>query len=184
MPDELVLIGRVIKPHGIRGELAVDVLSDVDGRFAAGTDVTIGGREMRIVGSRPHQGRMLLRFAEVADRTQAESLRGRPVEAPPVTDADTGHYLVAELVGAPVIGPRGGVLGRVESVIELPDAAGYDLLEVRRQDGALWQLPAVDEYVEAVEDDAGVRLVLVDPPEGLVDDVDAEGPDTPSEPSR
>mgnify|MGYP002738602396 CR=1 FL=1 len=72
-------------------------------------------------------------------------------------------------------------LGVVSALIELPDAAGYDLLEVRREDGSTWLLPAVDDYVQVHEDDDGaLRLVIVDPPAGLIDDGDTEvAPPTP-----
>jgi 16S rRNA processing protein RimM len=168
---ELVTIGRVVKAHGIRGEVAVEVLSDVPGRFDAGLTVLVGGGSATIVSSRPHQGRMLVRFEGVADRTAAELLRGRLVEAEPVELGDSETYFAHELVGMPVVTDDGRSLGSVSALIELPEAAGYDLLEVRRDDGSTWLLPAVDEYVEVAPDEAGRdRLVLVDPPEGMIDD--------------
>ncbi len=169
MSDELVTIGRVVKPHGIRGELAVDVLTDIDGRFDAGVDVVVAGRPRRIAASRPHQGRVLLRFAGIDDRSDAEQLRGSLVQAVPLDTADTDRFFVHELVDAAVVDAAGTPLGAVTAVIELPAAAGYDLLEVRRDDGTTWFLPAVDEYVEALVDDGEVSLRVVDPPEGLLD---------------
>lgn len=166
----LVTIGRVVKAHGIRGEVAVNVLSDVPGRFDAGRTVVVGGRPTLITGSRPHQGRMLVLFDGVGDRTAAELLRGRLVEAEPVEVSDADTYFAHELVGMAVVTDGGEDLGTVDALIELPEAAGYDLLEVRRADGSTWLLPAVDVYVEVATDDQGRdRLVLVDPPEGLVD---------------
>jgi 16S rRNA processing protein RimM len=169
----LVVIGRVVKAHGIRGEVVVDVMSDVPGRFEPGVTVVLGGVATTIVSSRPHQGRLLVRFGDVADRTAAEQLRGRTVEAPRVDLDDTETYFVHELVGMAVVTADGRELGTVRTVVELPDAAGYDLLEVERGDGSTWLLPAVDDYVEVGEDDDGAELlVVVDPPAGLLDETD------------
>jgi 16S rRNA processing protein RimM len=167
--DELVAIGRVIKPHGIRGEVAVHVLSDVDGRFEPGATVQLGGTPTRIASSRPHQGRLLVRFEGVGDRSAAEPLRGRIIEAPPADLSGSDTYFVHELIGMAVVTPDGDHLGDVSDHVELPSSAGYDLLEVTREDGTTWLLPAVDEYVEVGELPDGTELlVVVDPPEGLV----------------
>lgn len=166
---QLVAIGRVTKPHGIRGEVAVDVLSDVPGRFDPGVEVVLAGRSATIASSRPHQGRMLVRFDHVHDRTSAELLRGAVIEAEAIDLDDQETYFAHELVGAAVLLDDRAVLGTVAALIELPAAAGYDLLEVRRDDGSTWLLPAVDDYVHVIEDEDGViRLVVVDPPAGLV----------------
>lgn len=169
MSEELVAIGRVVKPHGIRGEVSVLVLSDVEGRFEPGTTVSLAGVPTRIASSRPHQGRLLVRFEGIADRNAAEPLRGRIIEAPPADLDDADTYYVHELVGMAVVDPDGEHLGDVSDHIELPAAAGYDLLEVARDDGSTWLLPAVDEYVEVGELPDGTELLVVtDPPEGLV----------------
>lgn len=169
IPDEMVLIGRVIKPHGLRGEVVVDVRSDVPGRFDAGAEVMVGGRATTVATSRPHQGRLLVRFADVADRTAAESLRGFDVEAPPVELDESEWYFAHELVGMAVETEDGAVVGEVADVIELPAAAGYDLLEVDRPGRGRLLLPAADDLVVVEERDGGAALVVVDPPEGLLD---------------
>jgi 16S rRNA processing protein RimM len=171
-PD-LVLIGRVVKAHGIRGEVVVHPLSDVPDRFDTGTRVVLGGTPSTIASSRPHQGRLLVAFEGVTDRSAAELLCGRDIEAPRVDLDDTDTYFVHELVGMVVRSDAGEDLGTVVAAIELPGSAGYDLLEVRRPDGSVWLLPAVDDYVEVTEDDAGVEhLLVVDPPAGLIDGAD------------
>lgn len=158
-----------MKAHGIRGEVVVDVLSDVPGRFDAGATVVLAGNERTIVGSRPHQGRLLVRFEGVGDRTAAELLRGATLEAPPADVSDEETYYAHELVGMAVVDADGGDLGHVSALIELPEAAGYDLLEVTRADGTSWLLPAVDDYVEVADGpDGGECLRVVDPPEGLI----------------
>ncbi len=181
MQDGHVLIGRIIKPHGIRGEVVVDVLSDVDGRFAPGVEMTMSGRPPRPVTVqtvRPHQGRLLVRFDAVADRTEAETLRGRELTAEAIDLADEGQFFVSELLGLRVLGPDDVDHGVVIDLIEMPPVAGYDLLEVKREDGTTWMLPTADDLVDAEEverEDGTVAWILrlIDPPAGLVDDTEA-----------
>lgn len=200
-PD-LVTIGRVIKAHGIRGEVVVYLLSDVVDRFAPGTQVLLGGRPARIRTSRPHQGRQLVAFDGVTDRTGAERLRGLDIEVEPLDVDDHDTYFVHELVGLDVVSEDGRFLGTVSALIELPATAGYDLLEVRRADQSTWLLPAADGLVEVEEVDGPVtfgahaptssdsaagpalQLRVVNPPAGLIDDdalVVADG-DRPGDP--
>ncbi len=166
---ERVEVGRVIKPHGLRGEVVVYVTSEMDDRLEAGTPVWIDGVASTVATSRPHQGRPLVRFEHVHDRTAAELLRGALVEAAPLDPDELDAYLVSELIGIRVVDASGVDLGEVISHVEMPAVAGYDLLEVERPDGGRWLLPAADELVEAVEDADGLRLVARDLPEGLVD---------------
>jgi 16S rRNA processing protein RimM len=164
-----VEVGRVIKPHGLRGEVVVHVVSDVDDRFAPGVEVWVDGVASTIATSRPHQGRPLVRFAHVPDRTAAELLRGALIEAAPVDAVELDTYLVSELIGVHVLDADGALLGTVTGLVEMPAIAGYDLLEVAAPDGRSWLLPAADELVEAVEGADGLHLVMTELPEGLLD---------------
>ena len=170
---DLVLIGRVAKAHGIRGEIAIDMMSDLPDRFVPQARIHLGGVWRTIVTARPHQGRMLVTFADVTDRTTAETLRGQSVFGE-VVDAQAGeYYLVQELLDCPVYAEDGTHLGTVTDIVGLPAAAPYDLLEVARADGSVWLLPAVDDYVVVDEDADGRALRLVNAPEGLTDAPDA-----------
>jgi 16S rRNA processing protein RimM len=164
-----VEVGRVIKPHGLRGEVAVHLTSDVPDRLAAGTPVWVDGVASTVATSRDHQGRPLVRFAHVPDRTAAELLRGAVVEAAPVAAEELDTYLAGELIGVRVLDAGGLLLGTVSALIEMPAVAGYDLLEVTRPEGGTWLLPAADELVEAAEDDEGLHLVVGELPDGLLD---------------
>ena len=177
-------VGRVVKPHGLKGEVAVHLTTDrPEVRFAPGATVLVDGVERVVDTSRPHQGRWLVRFEGVTDRDGAEGLRGRALAGPPLDgDDDTDTFWVHELVGMTVVTEESEDLGDVVSVIELPDVAGYDLLEVEHPDGHTWTLPAADELVQAVEtEDGDVLLVVVDPPAGLWDDARREVVRSPGE---
>jgi 16S rRNA processing protein RimM len=169
-PPERVEVGRVVKAHGLRGEVAVYIDSDVPDRLAVGTRVWVAGRETTVATVRPHQGRELIRFAHVTDRTAAELLRGAKVEAAPLDPEDLDVYLVTELIGRPVRTAEGVALGLVTALVEMPPVAGYDLLEVTRADGTTWLLPAADELVEVIELGDGARELVVQAlPDGLVE---------------
>jgi len=77
----------------------------------------------------------------------------------------------------------GSDLGTVTALFELPEAAGYDLLEVTRDQGT-WLLPCADDLVEAVEDEDGDIVLVVDPPEGLLDGAAEVVRPDPSEPDQ
>ncbi len=169
MPSNWVTVGTVIKPHGLRGEVVVHALSDVDDRFAAGTPMRVGGRDTKVVASRPHQGRILVQFTLADDRTAAEQLRGARIEAEPIDTSAHETYFAHELVGMPVVDDEGADLGRVVALVELPASAEYDLLEVSRADGTVWLLPAVDDFVHVETIDGALGLRVIDPPAGLLD---------------
>lgn len=170
-PDDLVTVGSIVKPHGIRGEVVVAPLTDLtEERFAPGEHVRAGRRRLVVEASRPHQGRLLVAFEGIADRTDAERLRGLELTAERRDPQESDVYLASELTGMEVRSEHDDVLGTVQALIELPESAGYDLLEIVREDGTTWLLPAVDEYMTVEQGDGGEYLKLSNPPAGLVDD--------------
>jgi 16S rRNA processing protein RimM len=150
----LLEIGRVAKPHGLRGEVVVQMVSDRPDRLAPGALFEAGDRHLEVVEARPHQGRYLVRFAGVEDRNDAEKLRGLPLLAEAVDDPDA--LWVHELIGSRCVELDGTERGTVVSVIDNPAA---DLLEL--DTGALVPLSFL------VSHEAGV--VTIDPPAGLFD---------------
>lgn len=166
-------VGRVVKAHGITGEIAVEVRTDEpDRRFAAGAVLQAkhrdGSRRDLVVESvREHGGRLLLRLAGVNDRDAADALRGSlfvvdSAELPPITEPDT--YYDHQLEGLRVRTVTGEHLGTVTEVLHT--AAG-ELLAVARTGGGELLVPFVAAMVPSVSLADGV--VEVDPPEGLLD---------------
>lgn len=167
-----VVVGRVAKAHGIRGELSVDVRTDSpEQRFAVGSTLTLrhkdlGEATVTIAAARFHSGRLLVRFAEVPDRTAAERVRGGlllgdTADLPPTEDPD--EFYDHELEGLSAELTDGTVLGTVREVLHSP---GGELLSLD-VDGRDVLVPFVRAIVPVV-DVAGGRVV-VDPPEGLLD---------------
>ena len=169
-PDRLV-VGRVLRPHGIKGELSVEVLTDAPERFAAGAELGVGDpdgpeplRTAVVAASRRHQGRLLLCLEGVDDRDAADRYRGAWLSIP-VTEArplEAGEYWPHQLVGLAVVDHQGRERGRVADVV--PGAA-HDLLSVELPGGASVLVPAVAALV-TVELDAG--RVLVEAVPGLL----------------
>jgi 16S rRNA processing protein RimM len=169
-----LVVGRVGRPHGIRGELTVQVhTDDPDLRFAAGSVLATEPAErgpLTVSSSRWHSGRLLVRFAGYADRTTAEDLRGTllvmdSAEVGPTADPDEFHDY--ELIGLEVVTGAGDPVGVVTDVLH----QGQNLLVVRpapdHPDREEILVPFVATIVPEVDVKAG-RLVI-DPPPGLLD---------------
>ncbi|AHI00671.1 hypothetical protein KALB_7313 [Kutzneria albida DSM 43870] len=172
------MVGRVVKPHGIRGELVVDVRTDSpEERFAPGAVLLTRSREgvtgtVTIAAARPHAGRLLVVFDGVVGRDAAEAQRGLlllvdAAELAPTEDPD--EFYDHELEGLAVLTADGD---RVGEVIEVLHGPGGELLAVRREGGGELLVPFVREIVPTV-DVAGGRVVI-DPPEGLLDEAHAD----------
>ncbi|MCU0270181.1 MAG: ribosome maturation factor RimM [Acidimicrobiales bacterium] len=160
-------VGRVERPHGLRGEVLVRLVSDHPARLRPGSVLRAGGRMLTVGAARPHQQRWLVVLEGVGTREEADALRGVTLEAEPLDDPeDPGALWVHELVGATVVDRSGRVRGEVEALQANPAS---DLLVLR--DGALVPLVFVDGW-----DDDG-RLVI-DPPLGLLDDEPDDVPGT------
>jgi 16S rRNA processing protein RimM len=162
-PERLV-VGRIAKAHGIRGEVAVDVVSDEPARFAPGARVLAGDRTLRITTARAHGDRLLVRFDDIPDRTAAESLKGLeltiPAEEARALDGDWSFY-PHQLVGLAVTDESGNELGTMSRVEESPAS---DLWVVRSH-GRDVLVPAVRDIVIRVDLDAG--QIVLRPPAGL-----------------
>jgi 16S rRNA processing protein RimM len=166
-----LVVGRVGRPHGVAGEVVVEVhTDDVDRRFAEGAELATDPESagpIRVESCRWHHGRLLLRIAGVADRTAAEALRGVALVADSATSAPLGdpdEFWDHDLEGLEVLDRSGRRLGTVGGVLHLP---GGDLLVVPGPDGAEALVPFVKAIVPVVDRAAG--RIVVDPPEGLFD---------------
>jgi 16S rRNA processing protein RimM len=153
-PEGLLEVGRITRPHGLGGDVYVDLSTDRTERLDAGSRLW-GRGEWLTVGSASHQAqRWLVRFAGITDRTAAERLAGTRLYAEPIDDPDA--LWVHHLVGATVVELDGPERGRCVAVIDNPAA---DLLEL--DSGALVPVTFVVGFADGV--------VTIDPPEGLFD---------------
>lgn len=177
-----VVVARIGKPHGIRGEVTVDVRTDEpETRFADGTVLRAEAprgsdgvpANLTVSRSRWHQQRLLLTFDEIGDRTAAESLRGVTLHttlAAGLRPEDPEEYYDHHLIGLQVIDPDGQTLGEVSAVVH---GAAQDLLTVRTPDGRDALVPFVAALVPEVDLDGGTVTVADRP--GLVSPFPDEG---------
>ena len=173
--DIEVVVGRIGKPHGLRGEVTLDVRTDEpERRFAPGTTLRAqapAGADRRptsltVARARWHQSTLLVTFEELADRNAAEAARGTVLHATLAHDEtpeDPEEFYDHQLVGLDVVDLDGAPLGTVKALVH---GSAQDLLTVRTPDGRDTLVPFVTALVPEVDLDAG-RIVVADRP-GLV----------------
>jgi 16S rRNA processing protein RimM len=169
--EDLVVVGLLARPHGLRGEMSVEVLTDFPERFVPGLALVAtggpGGRRRELVVSsvRPNGDRLLLTFEGVASRTSADELRGLELAVPKgsETPRPEGYVYHFDLEGCRALGRDGRELGLVTGLV---DVAGRSLLELSTPGGPR-EVPFVEPIVVSV--DLEKRVVVLDPPAGLLD---------------
>lgn len=171
-----VVVGRVGRPHGLTGDVSVEVRTDdPDRRFAPGTSLETepaSAGPLLITSGRMHSGRLLLHFAGVDDRSAAEALRNVLLVAevdPSLRPEDPEEFYDHQLVGLRVETLGGEQVGTLAEVLHLP---GQDVLAVRRVEGGEVLVPFVAAFVPTVDLDAQVAVIT--PPPGLLNPDEAE----------
>ena len=153
---DLLEIGAIAKPHGLKGEVIVSLVTDRTERLAAGSVLQTDQGPLTVVSAAPHGHRWRVRFEGLATREDADRLHGLVLRAEPIEDPDA--WFVHDLIGCEVVTTDGRHVGECVSIIDNP---AHDMVEL--DSGVLVPLP----FVEEVE--PGVRIVI-DPPEGLLDE--------------
>jgi len=168
---DMVTVGRIVRPHGHRGQVVVAPETDFGAeRFGQGAVVYVqraGAVEpLRVTASREQAGRWIVGFDAVPTMNDAEALRGGElrIEASAMRALDGGRFYVHDLVGCRVEDVAGRAIG---TVIDVQFAPASPLLVVRRRGGEVL-VPFVDAICRRV--DPAARLIAIDPPGGLVDD--------------
>ncbi len=165
-----VVVGRIGRPHGIRGEVTVEPRTDEpDERFAPGAVLIASPPTERLEVERSHwhSGRLLVSFAGVTDRNAAEALRGVILEIDRDDSEepdDPEEFYDSALVGCRVRTVEGADVGEITEVAHLP---AQDLLVVVGPFGEVL-VPFVEEIVPTV--DPAARMVVIDPPPGLLEE--------------
>ena len=173
--DDLVIVGRVRRPHGVHGELLIEVMTnEPDAVYASGRRVFGGTVEgdagddapvLTVTDTRPFKDGLLVRFREISDRTQAAMWNGRHLLVPEdeLVPLAEGQVYVHELKGMTVELSSGERVGMVTDVFEVPQGL---LLDVARDRGAVL-VPFSGDIVTAVDRER--RVVRIDPPPGLLE---------------
>ena len=164
---EHVIVGRVRKAHGVRGEVVVEALTDDPATvLAAGRRLlTESHGELHIRRSTPFKGGWILRLTEITSRNEAELWRDRYLLVPtaelrPLAEDEVYYH---DLVGLEVRLAGGQPVGRVEALFEVPQGL---MLDVRTERGTV-MVPYRPEVVTQV--DVAHGTIVIDPPAGLLD---------------
>ena len=163
-PEPTVAVGRISRPHGVRGELAVTVLSEVASRFDPGAVVLLDdGRRLTVTASKPYGAMLLVTFAEIPTREAGKQLSGRFLSVPASSSppAPEGTWWDHEIVGCAVATDAGRELGLVEDVIHTP---ANDVWSVLR-DGEETLVPVLADLLVTV--DVAARRIIVREVAGL-----------------
>lgn len=146
-------VGRIVKPHGLRGQVVVELITDRTERVAVGSELLTDRGPLVVRSAIAHQNRFLVQFDRIEGRDGAEAWRGVVLRAEPLEDEDA--IWIDDLFGARVIDQHGIDRGRV---VEVEANPASDLLVL--EDGALVPLSFVTEVVAH-------ETVRVEVPEGL-----------------
>ena len=163
------MIGRITRPHGVRGEVKVEVRTDVPERFTWLDVVLVGDDElipMQVERARLHQNSVILKLEGCDSRDQADTLRGQYLQvamkdAIPLAE---GEFFLFQLIGLEVVTAKGEKLGHLKEVLE---TGANDVLIVAGAAGELL-LPDIPQVVETIDLKAG--KIVVNLPAGLRDE--------------
>jgi 16S rRNA processing protein RimM len=169
----LLVIGRIGRAHGVRGDLFVEPLTDEpDVRFADGNVlVASAGNPLTVASTKWHSGKFVVHFVGVDDRTDAEALKAIELSIevdPNQLPEDPDEFYDHQLVGLSVRLLDDSEIGNIKEVIHLPS---QDLLAVTLLDGREILIPFVTEIVPTVDVPGG--FIAIDPPLGLINEDDA-----------
>jgi 16S rRNA processing protein RimM len=159
MDESTVAVGRITRAHGVQGELAVLVISEVPGRFADGETVWLeDGRTLTVESSRPHKDRLLVRFREVQTREQAEALQRALLVVPESLSPELpeGSWWDHRIVGCAIETDTGRALGTVHDVIH---TAANDVWSAVDDEGTETLIPVLRDVILDVDMDAK-RIVV------------------------
>jgi 16S rRNA processing protein RimM len=159
--QKLLAVGKVVRPHGIAGEIKVQPTPGYEDLLLIVGRVYLGNsrRSYRVLARRPHQGALLLRLERVASRNEAEALRGAAVMVAhtDLPELPSGEYYPHQLIGLRVLRVSGEEIGRLSEILH---TGSNDVYVVQRAAGQLL-LPALREVVRAVDLVAGTMIVDV-----------------------
>lgn len=156
VPEGLLQVGKVGRPHGVKGDVFIDLTTDRTERVAVGARLFARDRWYTVEQSHRSNRRWRVHLDGVDDRSAAERLTGVVLHAEPIDDPEA--LWIHQLIGATVVETDGTPRGRCVSVIDNPAA---DLLEL--DSGAL--VPA--NFIAAADRTPDGMVVTVDPPDGL-----------------
>jgi 16S rRNA processing protein RimM len=163
-PGEYLVVGRVVRPHGVRGALLIEPLSKIIDSLEPGSRVFLGegNRSVELISSAYHQGRLRVSLRGVDDRDQAEQFRGMEVKirTSQAAPLDEDEYYYWQIIGLQAVLESGEALGEIVDILE---TGANDVYIVRRLDGEELLLPAIASVILKVDLEAGTITVRLMP---------------------
>ena len=161
--DTWIEAGTITRAHGIRGDVFVDLKPDLADYLAGGLLVRAVGTDdaestLEIERARDHSGRVLIKFAGVETRTEAERLRGLRLwlKRDDIGELDEDTWFVQDLIGIGVVTEEGEFLGTLVDVMPQP---ANDVYVVHDASGGEILLPAIEQVIRSVDLEAGKMIV-------------------------
>lgn len=155
-----IVVGKLRRPHGLRGEIVFEVITDFPERIHVGQILYVGNdyRPLRLAGLRPHKNTLLFRFEEIGTLDVAGEFRNHLVyvRIEDIPDLPEGEYYHHQLLKMKAVSREGEILGRVVDIIE---TGSNDVLVVQAEIGSDLLLPLIDEVIQEIDLDAGIIRV-------------------------
>ena len=161
---DIIKLGKITAPQGIKGEVRVYPYTDKPTRFSEIEAVLLNGRRCRIEKARYMKNMAILKLEGIDDRNAAEAVRNRELRLPreELWKQPEDTYFVDDLVGCAVVSEDGAPVGTLKTIHSRP---AQDLYEIEREDGSSFLLPAVKEFIKDVKTDE--KIIVIHLIEGL-----------------
>lgn len=156
-PDEMIIVGRIVAPHGVRGDLRIFPDTERPEMFKSLKTIYIGRKRCHLLSARPHKNVYIVHVEGVDDRNTAETLVHEVVEVPfsLLPKLEDGAYYYFQLIGLSVVTEDGEAVGRLEEVME----TGANNVYVIRDGKKETLIPAIPSCVLSIDMDAGRMTV-------------------------
>lgn len=159
-----LVVGKLHRPHGIRGEIVFEVITDFPERIRARKTVYVGPdhEPLQIAGVRNHGVDLIVRFTGIDDPESAAKLRNQMVyvKSDSLPKLPEGEFYFHEIIGLSVVDAQGKALGRLEEILE---TGANDVYLVRAESGEELLFPAIDGVILEINVEQGI--IRVNPPE-------------------
>ena len=164
-PPEFLIVGYILAPWGIRGEVKVEVVTDFPERFAPQKVVYLNTRPLEIESCRPHKQHLVVKLATIDSVEDAEKLRGQDLTIPrsELYPLPEGQYYTFQLIGLKVVTTEGETLGRITDIMA---TASNDVYIVEGKRGEIL-IPAIEDVVKSIDLNKG--KIVIEVIEGLLD---------------
>jgi len=164
-PPQFLIIGRILAPWGVKGEVKVEVLTDFPERFAPRKVVYLDAHPLEIERCRPHKQHMVVKLATIDSIEVAEKLRGQDLNIPgsELFTLPEGQYYAFQVIGLKVVTTESKTLGRIKEIMTTP---GNDVYIVEGKRGEIL-IPAIEDVVKSIDLKKG--KIIIEAIEGLLD---------------